>query len=177
MAKATGAYLEVHIEQGRALENAAIPVGIVTDIVGIRRESWTVTGRADHSGATPMDLRHDALVGASEIIRAASEAARATLGQRQPLVATIGHIEVSPNAANAVPGAVTMTLEIRSGDDAAVRRFGAGLMDRVRPGIEALRLNVTRREISHATSAIAPSASQTPLARWVIESTEVNCGR
>ena len=147
---ATAAYLEVHIEQGRVLENAAIPVGIVTDIVGIRRESWTVTGRADHSGATPMDLRHDALVGASEIIRAASEAARATLGQRQPLVATIGHIEVSPNAANAVPGAVTMTLEIRSGDDAAVRRFGADLMDRVRPGIEALRLNVARREISHA---------------------------
>ena len=146
----TAAYLEVHIEQGRVLENSAIPIGVVTDIVGIRREEWTVTGRADHSGATPMSLRQDALVGASDIFRAASKAARETSGHAQPLVATIGHVAVEPNAANAVPGRVAMTLEIRSGDDQAVRRFGADLIEHVRPGIEAQGLTVARREISHA---------------------------
>lgn len=154
----TAAYVEVHIEQGRVLENEGIPVGVVTDIVGIRREAWTVTGRADHSGATPMDLRRDALVGASHVIREARRAANATLGAPQPLVATVGHIVVEPNAANAVPGHVTMTLEVRSGNDAAVRSFGAELWERVRPEMDALGLTVARQEISHAlpTPCAAP---------------------
>lgn len=58
------AYIEVHIEQGRVLESEGIRIGIVTDIIGIHRERITVTGRADHAGATPMRLRADALVGA-----------------------------------------------------------------------------------------------------------------
>ena len=65
------AYLEVHIEQGRVLESQSVPIGIVTDIVGIRREKIVVTGRADHSGATPMPLRRDAAVGAAKLIEGA----------------------------------------------------------------------------------------------------------
>lgn len=149
-AGSTAAYLEVHIEQGRVLESEGIDIGIVTDIVGIRREKWIVTGRADHAGATPMNLRHDALVGASIIIREASVAAGETVHHPQPLVATIGHMTVEPNAANAVPGRVTMTLEVRSGDDAAVRRFGSDLWHRIGPEISSLGLEVTRQEISHA---------------------------
>lgn len=146
----TAAYLEVHIEQGRVLENEGIPVGVVSDIVGIRREGWVVTGRSDHAGATPMSLRQDALVGASLIIREASRLAGEICGGSQYLVATIGHIAVEPNAANAVPGQVSMTLEVRSGDDGAVRSFGDSLWNRVRTKIAALGLAVTRHEISHA---------------------------
>jgi len=144
------AYLEVHIEQGRVLENSGVPVGIVTDIVGIRRERWLVVGRADHAGATPMNLRHDALVGAAHIIAEASRAASETIAATKPLVATIGHMEVSPNAANAVPGSVTMTLEVRSGDDAAVRNFGDMLQGRTRDHLARLGLDLVRSEISHA---------------------------
>ncbi|MFX6011396.1 Zn-dependent hydrolase, partial [Acinetobacter baumannii] len=48
VAARTAAYVELHIEQGRVLEAAGRDIGVVTDIVGIRRERITVTGRADH---------------------------------------------------------------------------------------------------------------------------------
>lgn len=152
------AYVEVHIEQGRVLESEAVPIGIVTDIVGIRRERITVTGRADHAGATPMPLRADALVGASRLIEAAYRRALATARDNQPLVATFGRIEVSPNAANAVPGEAVMTLEVRSGDEAAVKAFGEALVRDLRPALEELRLTVTSEPISHvAPTACAPA--------------------
>ncbi|MCO5089966.1 Zn-dependent hydrolase [Bosea sp. (in: a-proteobacteria)] len=156
------AYVEVHIEQGRVLENERIPIGIVTDIAGIHRERITVTGRADHAGATPMPLRADALVGAAKLIQAAYERALASARGNQPLVATFGHIEVSPNAANAVPGEAVLTLEVRSGDEAATAAFGAALARDLRPALEALRLTIAVAPISHvAPTACAPLVRQT----------------
>ncbi len=52
-------YIETHIEQGSALQHNAAPIGIVTVIRGIERWRVTICGRAAHTGATPMDLRHD----------------------------------------------------------------------------------------------------------------------
>ncbi len=151
------AYVEVHIEQGRVLENERIPIGIVTDIVGIRRERIIVTGRADHAGATPMPLRADALVGAAKLIEAAYKRALATSRDNQPLVATFGRIEVSPNASNAVPGEAVMTLEVRSGNEAAVKAFGETLVRDLRPALEDLRLTIAVEPISHvAPTACAP---------------------
>ena len=151
------AYVEVHIEQGRVLENERIPIGIVTDIVGIRRERIIVTGRADHAGATPMPLRADALVGAAKLVEAAYKRALATARENQPLVATFGRIEVSPNAANAVPGEALLTLEVRSGNEAAVKAFGEALVRDLRPALEELRLTITVEPISHvAPTACAP---------------------
>lgn len=151
------AYVEVHIEQGRVLENEHIPIGIVTDIVGIRRERIIVTGRADHAGATPMPLRADALVGAAKLVEAAYKRALSTSRDNQPLVATFGRIEVSPNAANAVPGEAVLTLEIRSGNEAAVKAFGEALVRDLRPALEELRLTITVEPISHvAPTACAP---------------------
>lgn len=170
-ADSIAAYLELHIEQGRVLENEAKPIGIVTDIVGIRRERITVTGRADHAGATPMPLRSDALVGAARLIEAAYNRALATAGQAQPLVATFGKIEVSPNAANAVPGQVVMTLEVRSGDEAAVTAFGTALVRDLQPEIAALRLTVTNAPISN----VAPVACA-PALRTAISDAARACG-
>ncbi|MDX3805428.1 hydantoinase/carbamoylase family amidase [Bosea thiooxidans] len=153
----TAAYVEVHIEQGRVLENERIPIGIVTDIVGIRRERITVTGRADHAGATPMPLRADALVGAAKLVEAAYKRALATVRDNQPLVATFGCIEVSPNAANAVPGEAILTLEVRSGNEAAVKAFGEALVRDLRPALEELRLTIAVEPISDvAPTACAP---------------------
>lgn len=152
------AYVEVHIEQGRVLENERIPIGIVTDIVGIRRERIIVTGRADHAGATPMPLRADALVGAAKLVETAYKRALATARDNQPLVATFGRIEVSPNAANAVPGEAVLTLEVRSGNEAAVKAFGEALVRDLRPALEELRLTIAVEPISHvAPTACAPA--------------------
>ena len=56
----TAAFVELHIEQGPVLEARGLPIGVVTNIVGIRRVQITVEGQPDHAGTTPMDIRRDA---------------------------------------------------------------------------------------------------------------------
>ena len=147
----TAAYVEVHIEQGRVLEQEGTAIGIVTDIVGIHRERITVKGRADHAGATPMLLRADALVGAAHIVGTVYARALALADSDKPLVATVGKLDVLPNAANAVPGEVEMVLEVRCGDEAATRTFGKTLIEEARPALEALKLEVQAETVSHAS--------------------------
>jgi len=143
------AFCEVHIEQGRILENEGLPIGIVTDIAGIRREKITITGRTDHAGATPMALRADALVGAARIVAATYARALALSQAGPPLVATIGAVTVEPNAANAVPGRVVLVLEVRAGDDARVKAFPAAVMAEVAPDLAALGVTAAMEPISH----------------------------
>jgi N-carbamoyl-L-amino-acid hydrolase len=104
------AYLELHIEQGRVLEAANAPIGIVSGIVGIRRATLRFTGRPDHAGATPMTLRHDALTAAATTVLAAEQAAQSFEGA----VATVGALALSPNQSNVVPGEVEIQVEMRS---------------------------------------------------------------
>ncbi|MDQ0323889.1 N-carbamoyl-L-amino-acid hydrolase [Pararhizobium capsulatum DSM 1112] len=114
------AFLEMHIEQGRVLESAGDDVGVVTAIVGITRMVFEVTGRADHSGTTPMGTRKDAMVGASAMIVGFESRA---LGEETAMVATVGKLQVLPNASNVVPGQVRFTLEIRSSSAEQLQRF------------------------------------------------------
>lgn len=104
------AYVELHIEQGAVLESLDAPVGAVTGIAGPLFLSLRIEGRTDHAGATPMHLRRDALVAAARLVLAAQEAATAI---SPTAVATVGRLEVTPGAINAIPGAVFMTLDLR----------------------------------------------------------------
>ena len=104
-------YLELHIEQGRRLENAGIQIGAVTAIVGIYRYLVTVTGEAAHAGTTPMALRNDALVNAAPLFTLLPEWVRACSPE---MVGTIGRLEVHPGAPNVVPGRCRFVVEIRS---------------------------------------------------------------
>lgn len=61
-------YFEVHIEQGRVLENAGLPLGVVPSICGQTRVRVSLTGQAEHAGTTPMELRRDALAGAAACV-------------------------------------------------------------------------------------------------------------
>ncbi len=116
-------FLEVHIEQGPVLESTGVPIGVVTDIAGITRVEIVVRGRAAHSGTTPMTMRSDALVAASEIVLWVARQATEWAETKPGFVATIGRQIVEPNGANVVAGRVTMTLEIRSGSDKARSDF------------------------------------------------------
>jgi allantoate deiminase len=107
-------YCEVHIEQGPVLEARGYPVGVVTAIAGQSRFAITFMGVAGHAGTVPMDLRHDALVGAAEFIGWANMYARHEPG----LVATVGQIDAYPNVSNVIPGRVTISLDVRHQDDA-----------------------------------------------------------
>jgi allantoate deiminase len=107
------AYLELHIEQGPRLETAGLPLGIVSDIVGIYHARVAIRGRADHAGATVMTARADALAAASEIVLAVERIARA----HPESVGTVGEIAVRPGAKNVVPGECVLSLDLRAARD------------------------------------------------------------
>jgi len=103
------AFVELHIEQGPILESMGKQIGVVEGVVGQRRYTITVKGSSSHAGSTPMHMRQDALVAASKVVLAVNRLAN-TPGQQ---VATVGSMQVSPNAANVIPGLVEMSLDIR----------------------------------------------------------------
>lgn len=103
-------FLEVHIEQGPVLESLDLPVGIVTAITGIERHSVSLIGKAGHAGTTPMHLRRDALVAATEVVRIVDRLCRET----DDLVGVVGELNVTPNAVNVIPSRVDLTVELRS---------------------------------------------------------------
>ncbi|MCR2822051.1 M20 family metallo-hydrolase [Lederbergia panacisoli] len=104
------AFVEVHIEQGKRLEKAGIPVGIVTGIAGPSWLEMNFTGIAGHAGNTPMDDRKDALVAASQFI---AELTSLPKQVSQTAVATVGKLYVHPNGVNVIPGQVKLTVDIR----------------------------------------------------------------
>jgi acetylornithine deacetylase/succinyl-diaminopimelate desuccinylase-like protein len=104
------AYLELHIEQGPVLAGLDEPLGVVTAIAGQARGFRVFEGRADHAGTTPIDAREDALLEAARFIVHVRECVR------EGTVATVGFVEVEPNATNVVPAKVTVSVDARSAD-------------------------------------------------------------
>ncbi len=109
----TFAFVEFHIEQGPVLEGLNLSLGIVEAIAGQSRYELTFHGKANHAGASPMHLRHDALAGAAEWISAVERHAQTTPG----LVATVGRVEALPGATNVIPGEVRVSLDVRHSSD------------------------------------------------------------
>lgn len=108
--KEIDSFVEVHIEQGKRLEKAGLPCGVVTGIAGPHWLHFTFEGKAGHAGNTPMDDRQDALVAASEFILALHHIPRQI---NDSAVATVGKLFVEPNGVNVIPGKVTLYVDIR----------------------------------------------------------------
>lgn len=125
------AFVELHIEQGPVLERLGEPLGIVTAIAGQARAGVVFEGRADHAGTTPMDARDDAL------LRAAAFIQHVAASPRGGAVATVGVVEVEPNALNVVPGRVTVGVDARAATsaelDALVSAIGFSPTHRIEP--------------------------------------------
>jgi allantoate deiminase len=120
------AYAEVHIEQGPVLEERGVALGVVSAITGQTRAGLRFTGAAGHAGTVPMELRHDALCAAAELVLAAEALARRSEG----LVATVGRLEAGPGAPNVIPGAAELSLDVRHPDDAERAAAVARLRER-----------------------------------------------
>jgi N-carbamoyl-L-amino-acid hydrolase len=104
------AFFELHIEQGPILEAEGLDIGAVTGVQGMRWLEVTITGQEAHTGATPMHLRKNALLGAARLVEKVEAIARA----HAPLaVATVGSMRVKPNSPNVVPGEVFLTVDLR----------------------------------------------------------------
>lgn len=138
------AFIELHIEQGAVLEAAGTSLAVVSAIAGAVHLEVEVTGRADHAGTTPMDLRRDALAGAAAMILAAQSTAE---GLGRPAVATVGKLRVEPDQVNVVPGRVTFTLDLRHADLDARRNLEeriSSLITKVAAG-RNLEIDIRRR--------------------------------
>ncbi len=114
-----GAYVELHIEQGRVLEDAGLEIGVVT---GALAQTWldvTVTGEDAHAGSV-MAGRRDALVVASRLIAGLEDIARETGGDAR---ATVGRLTVEPDSRNVVPSRVWFTVDLRNADPEILARM------------------------------------------------------
>lgn len=137
-------FLEAHIEQGVALEQAGVPIGVVIGIQGKRTFRVTVEGKEAHAGTTRRSDRRDALVSAIAI----GGALQGALWDEADTVRfTIGQFTVTPNAPSVVPGRVAFSIDLRHDDTDAIRRLG----DRIPTICEAARgvCDVEVQELLH----------------------------
>ncbi len=111
-----GVFLELHVEQGRALAELGRPVAVGSSIMPHGRWRLDILGTADHAGTTRLQDRDDPMLAFAAAVVAARAAA-----ERAGCVATIGKVIVEPNGVNAIPSRVTTWLDARGADEVAVR--------------------------------------------------------
>ena len=138
------AYLELHIEQGPVLERRAISVGVVSGIAAPIRFEITIQGKADHSGATPMNMRSDALLAASHIIIAANKFAK----NKKTAVATVGYVHAKPGVLNVVPGEARLGVDLRDIDKKSLNELNLELRNFVGELSHELKFSYEIRELS-----------------------------
>lgn len=114
-------YVELHIEQGPALDSSGEQIGVVSDIVGIRDMRITFNGQQNHAGTTPMHLRQDAFQALSAFN--AEIADRFANVVTPSTVWTIGHVALHPNASSIVPGRAVFSMQWRDSDPQRLARM------------------------------------------------------
>jgi allantoate deiminase len=154
------AYVELHIEQGRVLENEDLPAGVVTGVAGPVWLRFILEGETGHAGATPMNLRRDALAAAAEIM-GLIEAAAAQTGTT---VGTIGQLDLEPGGINIIPGKVRFSLDLRDIDEQVRDRVEHRILEGAE---EACRRRDVRLELE--TLQRLPPASCSALVRGAVE--------
>ncbi|KRD82462.1 Zn-dependent hydrolase [Bacillus sp. Root147] len=143
------AYLEMHIEQGKVLENEELPVGVVTGIAAPLWLEVSVTGVSEHAGATPMSIRHDALAAASEMILAIEQ----ILNDTTDSVATVGKLNVEPNGVNVIPGRVTFTIDIRDIDEQKISTLESSILEQLKKVSENRNVTMTSKVLQRVKPA------------------------
>ncbi|QTD93183.1 Zn-dependent hydrolase [Burkholderia anthina] len=118
------AYFEAHIEQGPVLENAGVPIGVVTGVQGIYELDVTVTGFESHAGTTPMRVRRDAMGVAAAMIAAIVEHGHAFDADAR---VTVGHVACQPNSPSTIPGRVRFSVDVRHPSQPALQRLVADI--------------------------------------------------
>ncbi|MFF7161230.1 M20 family metallo-hydrolase [Streptomyces sp. NPDC008086] len=133
------AYAEIHIEQGRELEDQGITIGLVDATWAARKYQVVVRGEQSHTGSTVMADRHDALFGASLLVVAVRELAERSTDV--PLHTSVSEMTVEPNSPVVVAREVRLHVDLRSPDEAHLDAAARQLAESI-PGIEE-RASVT----------------------------------
>ena len=137
------AFFELHIEQGPILEAEGKDIGVVTGVQAMRWYEVTLTGQDAHTGARPMPLRKNALLGAARMVDAID-----AIGRRHPPgVATVGRLENRPNSPNVVPGEVFFIVGLRHPDSAALNSMESDMRAALPAICEPLGLTFAEQRI------------------------------
>ncbi len=142
-----GCFVELHIEQGRAL---TVPVGVATAIWPHGRWRLDFTGEGNHAGTTRMADRRDPMLTYAYTVLAANKAART-----DGAVATVGRVQAHPNATNAVPARVTGWLDARAPDEAALTAL-----------VDAIVARAQERATRDGTTVTVTEESRSPQTRF-----------
>ncbi|MFE6360881.1 allantoate amidohydrolase [Streptomyces sp. NPDC057806] len=140
-----GAFVELHVEQGRALDLTGDPVGVASAIWPHGRWRYDFRGEANHAGTTrPADRRDPMLPYAETVLAARREAELAGA------VATFGKISVEPNGVNAIPSLVRGWLDSRAEDQATLDTVVGGIEEAARAHADAhgIALDVVRESFT-----------------------------
>ncbi|WP_459800537.1 hydantoinase/carbamoylase family amidase [Herbidospora sp. RD11066] len=159
------AFVELHIEQGEVLESRGVGVGVVDLISGSTRLRVRLTGRATHSGGTPMHLRHDALVVAAECVVLGDRLAQdpAHHGTR----VTVGRLGVEPGSITTIPGAAEFFVDVRDVDTVRQRETAEALADGFTRIAEGHGVAITVDVLADTSPVVLPA--------WIADHTRAAC--
>jgi N-carbamoyl-L-amino-acid hydrolase len=140
-----GVFVELHIEQGRALADLDAPVGIGTGIWPHGRWRFSFEGQANHAGTTRLEDRRDPMLPFASAVLGAR-----TLASKHGGVATFGRVQVEPNGTNAVPSKVTAWLDARGPKQEIVDEIvdGVAKIAKMRAHDEQMTVTVTAESVS-----------------------------
>ena len=157
-------YIELHIEQGGTLERDGIPVGVVEGIVAIDKYDAAVTGFANHAGTTPIAERHDAMLAAAHLTVAVRDAVTRLPGRQ---VGTVGHIEITPNSPNVIPGLARLSIELRDLSPQKLVAMMDDIRNRAREIASSTQTSIAFTQTMKAAPAVATPAVQSAIERAV----------
>lgn len=152
-------FVEVHIEQGPVLFEKELPLGVVTSINAGVRATCRITGRAEHAGTTPMQMRQDALLAAAEISLMAEKRALADGDS----VATVGQMIVPGGSINVVPGQCDFTLDMRAPTNSQRDMLVADILHEAQLIADRRQVTFDHQVVMKASAAPSDSGLQ---ARW-----------
>ncbi|MDX3107931.1 Zn-dependent hydrolase [Nonomuraea angiospora] len=159
------AFVELHVEQGAVLESMGTPVGIVELISGSTRILLEVTGRASHTGGTPMHLRADALAAAAEIVLLVESIAGDP--RHRGTRATVGRLDSAPGTITTIAGRASLYVDVRDVDSDRQRDTASEIIARA----EAL---CTRRGVRLSSTLLADT-SPVMLPAWLRQAVASTC--
>jgi N-carbamoyl-L-amino-acid hydrolase len=142
-----GTFVELHVEQGRALADLDRPVGVASSIWPHGRWRLSITGEPNHAGTTTMDDRRDPMLTFAYAVLAANKEARLRDAR-----ATVGRVAVEPNATNAIAARVTGWLDARAADQSGVDDL-----------IAAVGKRIEERALRDGTTVELTAESRTPV--------------
>lgn len=138
------AYLEIHIEQGRSLEDAGAVIGLVESTWSANKYEFTVHGEQAHTGATVIADRRDALFGAASMVVAAREVAEEFTDEDGMVITSCGEFTVHPNSPVVVASRVELLVDVRSTDTERLAAADAELQRRIAAIAERAGVRIER---------------------------------